>query len=49
MIRLNISLIPNEDILQKLIEKNITTVKDFLQKPNNELQILCGIPYKVFY
>lgn len=47
MIRLKVPLIPNEEILNNLFEKNICTVNDFLQKKTSDLQNVCSLQCKV--
>jgi len=47
MIRLKAPLIPNENILNNLFEKNICTVNDFLQKKSSDLQIISNLQCKV--
>lgn len=46
MIRLNVPLIPDNNILNNLFEKNICTVNDFLQKNTSDLQSICNLQCK---
>ncbi|XP_025417917.1 DNA repair protein RAD51 homolog 4 [Sipha flava] len=46
MIRLKVPLIPNENILNNLFDKNIFTVNDFLQKQSSDLQNICKLQCK---
>ncbi|VVC26637.1 Hypothetical protein CINCED_3A016405 [Cinara cedri] len=46
MIRLKVPIIPNESILNNLLEKNICTVNDFLQKKTSDLQNICNLQCK---
>ncbi|XP_025194832.1 DNA repair protein RAD51 homolog 4 [Melanaphis sacchari] len=46
MIRLNVSLIRDENVLNNLFEKNIYTVNDFLQKKTSNLQSICKLQCK---
>ncbi|XP_060850454.1 DNA repair protein RAD51 homolog 4 [Rhopalosiphum padi] len=46
MIRLNVPLVPDENILKNLFDKNIYTVNDFLQKKTSNLQSVCGLQCK---
>lgn len=47
MIRLNVPLIPNKEILNNLFEKNIYTINDFLQKKSTDLEKVCNLQCKV--
>lgn len=47
MIRLNVPLVPDENILNNLFERNIYTVNDFLQKKTSNLQSVCNLQCKV--
>jgi hypothetical protein len=49
MIRLNVPLVPDENILNNLFDKNIYTVNDFLQKKTSNLQSVCNLQCKVIY
>lgn len=46
MIRLNVPLVPDENILNNLFERNIYTVNDFLQKKTSNLQSVCNLQCK---
>ncbi|XP_026804396.1 DNA repair protein RAD51 homolog 4 [Rhopalosiphum maidis] len=46
MIRLNVPLVPDENILNNLFDKNIYTVNDFLQKKTSNLQSVCNLQCK---
>ncbi|XP_060875683.1 DNA repair protein RAD51 homolog 4 isoform X1 [Metopolophium dirhodum] len=46
MIRLNVPLVSNKNVLNNLFEKNICTVNDFLQKKTSNLQSVCNLKCK---
>lgn len=47
MIRLKSHLMPDENILHCLFEKNIYTVNDFLQRKSSDLEKICNLSCKV--
>lgn len=49
MIRLKVPMIPNENILNNLFDRNIFTVNDFLQKQSSDLQNICKLQCKVIF